>query len=94
MRRAALSLSLSRARRTRSSAHAPSRTLAVSRGDLLRSESVLELKPTAADDPASKAELEAGSALPGGERYDDEPHTATASAMPYAGRNRFRMSMD
>lgn len=94
MRRAALSLFLSRARHTRSSAHAPSRTLAVSRGDLLRSESVLELKPTAADDPASKAELEAGSALPGGERYDDEPQTATASAMPYAGRNRFRMSMD
>ncbi|GAA5850838.1 hypothetical protein JCM9279_003942 [Rhodotorula babjevae] len=66
----------------------------MSRGDLLRSESVLELKPTALDDPASKAELEAGPAPPGGERYDDDPHSASASAMPYAGRNRFRMSMD
>ncbi|TNY24261.1 hypothetical protein DMC30DRAFT_413491 [Rhodotorula diobovata] len=62
----------------------------MSRGDLLRSESVLELKPTVARDPADpKAALEEGGAA---ERYDDD--LASSSAMPYAGRNRFRMSMD
>ncbi|BGP37042.1 hypothetical protein JCM10449v2_000946 [Rhodotorula kratochvilovae] len=58
----------------------------MSKGALLRSTSALELKPTAGG-VDGKADLEGAS-----EGYDED--LASASAMPYSGRNRFRMSMD